>query len=142
MIYSSKLDGFSFSQLSKAVAGYQADLMILFKDKKDDESFLMGIYCAGELQDKALWHGDPSNLLFTLSPKLEVANTFESKGGSHYQYFNSMLIEGSKFDQGIGFGGKLGAFRLFFSADDLSRKSYLLPEDDTYAVKLMGAKRK
>lgn len=100
----------------------------------------MGVYAAEEISDKAVFHGNSANCIFCLTPRTQVANTHDGKGESNFQYLNTHNIEGSQRVQGLGFGGRMGEFRLFFHPLDLEGSSYLNPDCGTYACKYLGAK--
>jgi len=79
----------------------------------------MGVYSDEQIKDKARFTGNPNYSIFCLHPVIKIARTIHAKGGTNYCYLNTMKIQGSKMVNGLGFGGHMGDFKLFFDPDDM-----------------------
>jgi hypothetical protein len=101
----------------------------------------MGVWVEDEIKDRAKFHGNISTCMFCLSPHVKVSRTYDSKGGTNYVYLNTTKIENSKLVCGLGFGGFLGEFKLFFDHENLETDSYLKPDDTTYELGFLADKQ-
>jgi hypothetical protein len=105
----------------------------LFEHLDDSKFYLLGAYLDCSIIDKARFHGNVNSCLFQVYPELKVFRTYNNEGGENYVYLNSTKVENSDKQQGLGFGGGLGEFRLWID-NDMDTKSYLRPKDKTYDI--------
>lgn len=82
------------------------------------------------MKDKARFHGNVNNFMFSLEPIFNVYRA--SSSGTNYQYLNTWHIQKSVYGCGLGFGGEYSDHRLWIDADNLEKGSTLKTSDDTY----------
>nr|CAB3263051.1 uncharacterized protein LOC100187118 [Phallusia mammillata] len=122
-LYSSRLQGESFSKLSTQIAN-KGPLLILVKDQG---GHVFGGFVPTDLSYGSQFQGTPHSFLFTIAPSL---NIFTTTGyNDHYVYFN---IRQETMPNGFGMGGQHEYFGLWLSSEFGKGHSKAKPTCTTY----------
>ncbi|KAJ2536333.1 hypothetical protein IWW43_000945 [Coemansia sp. RSA 1935] len=116
-VYSSKLDGRSWSMFKKAIAR-RGSLLILVREKLEKgKPRVFGTYIDQDLERRPSWQGTSLNLLFTVHPNdatIPGLMVYKATGfNNHYQYFNYST---KTLPNGLGIGGQMEHFGLWIDS--------------------------
>ncbi|XP_026194090.1 uncharacterized protein LOC34617358 [Cyclospora cayetanensis] len=123
-LYASWKHGTSFSRLSAHCFFYSAPMVLVIKL---EEGQVLGAIISSELKEGGhVFFGDAGTCLFSLEPQLNILRT--SGLGRNFVYLNT---KNKFYPIGLGFGGQVGAFRLWIG--DEMKGCYITKSDCTYS---------
>ncbi|KAJ2533619.1 hypothetical protein GGH20_000547 [Coemansia sp. RSA 1937] len=116
-VYSSKLDGRSWSMFKKAIARRGSLLVLVREMLEKGKPRVFGTYIDQDLERRPSWQGTSLNLLFTVHPNdatIPGLMVYKATGfNTHYQYFNYST---KTLPNGLGIGGQMEHFGLWIDS--------------------------
>ncbi|CAK63283.1 unnamed protein product (macronuclear) [Paramecium tetraurelia] len=148
LLWSNAVSGWNFESLYRALLSFDGPTVFLLKFSNDSEESIVGAFQKKKWIDSGLYQGNEESYLFQLNPKYKVfaasrfKRTFPNESDqntqnySYLHYFGEGVGDYKGLNEvapsGVGFGGANNKFRLWIDAQDMQRKSYVTPEDETY----------
>ncbi|KAH3772580.1 MTOR-associated protein MEAK7-like [Dreissena polymorpha] len=123
LLYSNRIHGDSFSQLTRFIMGKGPSVMVV----QDSNGHLFGCYVSTSWEIKPTFYGGENCFLFTLKPRYGAYNT--TGYNNNFMYLN----QGQEtLPNGLGLGGQLEYFGLWIDSSFNSGHSKAKPKCTTY----------
>eukprot|EP01091_Cochliopodium_minus_P015684 TRINITY_DN5655_c0_g1_i1.p1 TRINITY_DN5655_c0_g1~~TRINITY_DN5655_c0_g1_i1.p1 ORF type:complete len:570 (-),score=146.97 TRINITY_DN5655_c0_g1_i1:37-1746(-) len=128
-LFSTNRNGYSINRFEHNVFCYEHPTLLLIRTKDQN---ILGAYCVEEWKCHNNFYGEESSksknklhrkgsyFLFSISPSFKILSAKGPNKNFMYYYkaaLSKTSISSSSLDQGIGFGGQLGHFRMSIDKD-------------------------